>query len=59
MLSELPKSRRRNDHIQESNIIVSTPVFDQCISDFSMKTKQTPKFKKWELEEAKKAAKEQ
>ena len=46
MLSELPKSRRRNDHIQESNIIVSTPVFDECISDFSMKTKQTPKLKK-------------
>ena len=59
MLSELPKSRRRNDHIQESNIIVSTPVFDQCVSDFSMKTKQTPKFKRWELEEAEKAAKEQ
>ena len=52
MLSELPKSRRRNDYIQESNIIVSTPVFDQCISDFSMKTKQTPKFKKQELEKA-------
>ena len=25
MLSELPKSRRRNDHIQESNIIVFNP----------------------------------
>ena len=57
----MPKSRKRNDHIQESNIIVSTPVFDQCVSDFSMKTKQTPKFKKQELrlvEEAEKAAKE-
>ena len=59
MLNELPKSRKRNDHIQESNIIVSTPVFDQCISDFSMKIKQTPRFKKQELEEAGKAAKEQ
>ena len=61
MLDELPQSRKRNDHIQESNIIVSTPVFDQCISDFSMKTKQTLKFKKQELrliEEAEKAAKE-
>ena len=35
------KSRKRNDHIQELNIIVSTPVFDQCVSEFSMKTKQT------------------
>ena len=64
MLQELDfgksKSRKRNDHIQESNIIVSTPVFDQCVSDFSMKTKQTLKFKKQELkliEEAEKAAK--
>ena len=59
MLNELPRSRKRNDHIQESNIIVSTPVFDQCVSDFSiMKTKQTPKFKKQELQLIKKAAKE-
>ena len=59
MLNELPKSRKRNDHIQESNIIVSTPVFDQCISDFSiMKTKQTPKFKEQELQLIGKAAKE-
>ena len=61
MLEELPKSRKRNDHILESNIIVSTPVFNQCVSDFSMMTKQTPPFKKQELrliEEAEKAAKE-
>ena len=65
MLGELNvvqcKSRKRNNHIQESNIIVSTPVFDQCVSEFSMKTKQTPKFKKKELkmiEEAEKAVKE-
>ena len=65
MLQELDfgksKSRKRNDHIQESNIIVSTPVFDQCVSEFSMKTKQTPKFKRQELkliEEAEKAVKE-
>ena len=58
MLNELPKGRKRNDHIQESNIIVSTPVFDQCLSDFSMKTKQTPKIKKQELQLIEKAAKE-
>ena len=58
MLNELPKSRRRNDHIQESNIIVLTPVFDQCLSDFRMKTKQTPKFKKQELQLIEKAEKE-
>ena len=65
MLNELNfrrcKGRNRNDHIQESNIIVSTPVFDQCVSEFSMKTKQTPKLKQKELKkilEAEKAAKE-
>ena len=61
MLDELSKSRKRNDHILESNIIVSIPVFDQCVSDFSMKMKQTPTFNKQELrliEEAEKAAKE-
>ena len=65
MLNELNfgecKGRKRNDHIQESNIIVSTPVFDQCVSEFSMKMKQRPKFKKQELkmiEVAEKAAKE-
>ena len=58
MLNELPRSRKRNDHIQESNIIISTPVFDQCVSDFSMKTKQTPKFKKQGLQLIEKAAKE-
>ena len=36
------------DHIQESNIMVSTPVFDQCVSDFSMKQKKTPTFKELE-----------
>ena len=49
MLNELDsrkgKSRKRNDHIQESDIIVSTPVFDQCVSEFSMKTKTTSKVK--------------
>ena len=61
ILNELPKSRGRNYHIQESNIIVSTPVFDQCVSEFSMKKKQMPKFKSKELkkiDEAEKAAKE-
>ena len=65
MLQELDfkksKSRKRNDHIQDSNIIVSTPIFDQCASEFSMKTKQTLKFKNQELkliEEAEKAVKE-
>ena len=61
MLGELDvgqcKVEKRNDHIKESNIIVSTPVFDQ----FSMKTKQTPTFKEKELKkivEMEKAAKE-
>ena len=57
----MPKSRKRNDHIQESNIIVSTPVFDQCVSEFSMKKKQMPKFKSKELkkiDQAKKAEKQ-
>ena len=61
ILDELPKSRKRNDHIQELNIIVSTPVFDQCVSEFSMKKKQIPKFKSKELkkiDKAEKAAKE-
>ena len=61
ILDELPKSRKRNDLIQESNIIVSTPVFDQCVSEFSMKKKQMLKFKSKELkkiDEAEKAAKE-
>ena len=53
MLNELDssksKSRKRCDHIQESNIIISTPVFDQCVSEFSMKMKQSPKFKMQEL----------
>ena len=34
------KTKKKDDHIQESNIIVSTPVFDQCVSDFSMKQKK-------------------
>ena len=42
-MNYIPKSRKRNDHIQESNIIVSTPVFDQCVSEFRMKEKQRPK----------------
>ena len=49
MLQELDfrknKSRKRHEHIQESNIIVSTPVFDQCVSEFSMKMKETLKVK--------------
>ena len=56
MLNELEiklkgKSRKRNSHIQESNIIVSTPVFDQCVSEFSMKEKQTPKVKRKGMKE--------
>ena len=42
------KNKKKDDHIQESNIIVSTPVFDQCVSDFSMKQKKTPTFKELE-----------
>ena len=64
MLNELDsrksKSRKRCDHIQESNIIVSTPVFDQCVSEFSMKMKLTQTFKEQQLKiitEKEKAAK--
>ena len=48
MLNELPKGNSRNKHIEESNIIVSTPVFD-CIA-CSMKTKMTTEFKEKELQ---------
>ena len=48
MLDELPKSNSRNKHIKESNIIVSTPVFDHIVC--SMKTKKTSEFKEKELQ---------
>ena len=48
MLNELPKGNSRNKHIEESNIIVSTPVFDHIAC--SMKTKTTAKFKEKELQ---------
>ena len=48
MLDELPKSNSRNKHINESNIIVSTPVFDHIVC--SMKTKKTAEFKEKELQ---------
>ena len=48
MLNELPKGNSRNKHIKESNIIVSTPVFDNIIC--SMKTKKTAEFKEKELQ---------
>ena len=47
------KNKKKDDHIQESNIIVSTPVFDQCVSDFSMKQKKTLTFKELEQIERK------
>ena len=48
MLNELPESRVSD--ISESNIIVTTLVYDHCASEFnSMKTKQTPEFKNKEL----------
>ena len=47
------KNKKKDDHIQESNIMVSTPVFDQCVSDFSMKQKKTPTFKELEQSEKK------
>ena len=49
MLDELPKGNLRNKHIKESNIIVSTPVFDNIVC--SMKTKKTAEFKEKELPE--------
>ena len=48
MLDELPKGNSRNKHIEESNIIVSTPVFDHIA--YSMKTKTTAEFKEKELQ---------
>ena len=48
MLDELPKGNLRNKHIKESNIIVSTPVFDNIVC--SMKTKKTVEFKEKELQ---------
>ena len=47
------KNKKKDDHIQESNIMVSTPVFDQCVSDFSTKQKKTPMFKELEQSEKK------
>ena len=49
MLDELPRGNSRNKHIEESNIIVSTPVFDHIAC--SMKTKTTAEFKEKELQE--------
>ena len=51
MLDEFPKSV--SGEVSETNIIVSTPVYEQCFAD--MKTKKTPKFKQkilLEVEEA-------
>ena len=48
ILDELLKSNSRNKHINESNIIVSTPVFDHIV--YSMKTKTTAEFKEKELQ---------
>ena len=49
MLQELDfgknRSKKRHEHIWESNIIVSTPVSDPCLSEFSMKKKKTLKVK--------------
>ena len=48
MLDELPKSV--SSEISEMNIIVSTPVHEQCFAD--MKMKKTPEFKQKALSEA-------
>ena len=50
MLDELPKSV--SGEISESNIIVSTPMYEQCFAD--MKTKRTPKIKQKIILEAEK-----
>ena len=47
MLNELPKSV--SSEISEMNIIVSTPVYEQCFAD--MKMKKTPEFKQKALSE--------
>ena len=51
MLDKLPKSV--SSEISESNIIVSTPVYEQCFVD--MKTKKTPRIKQKIISEAEKA----
>ena len=56
MLDELPKGKKRNEHIKESNIIVSTPVFDNIVC--SMKTKKMAEFKEKELQKQREAEKE-
>ena len=43
-----PRVTRDIRHIKESNIIVSTPVFDNIVC--SMKTKKTAEFKEKELQ---------
>ena len=48
MLNEILKGNSRNKHIEESIIIVSTPVFDHIAC--SMKTKTTAEFKEKELQ---------
>ena len=57
MLQELDfkknRSRKRHEHIWKLNIIVSTPVFDQCLSEFSMKKKKTLKIKEKGMRELK------
>ena len=57
MLNELNsgknKSRNRNEHIKESNIVVSTPVYDQFVSESRMKTKKTAKVKSKEMKDLK------
>ena len=56
MLDELPKGRKRNEHIKESNIIVSTPIFDTIVC--SMRTKKMAEFKEKELQKQREAEKE-
>ena len=51
MLDELPKSV--SSVISETNIIVSTPVYEQCFAD--IKTKKMPKIKQKILSEAEEA----
>ena len=56
MLDELPRGKKRNGHIKESNIIISTPVFDNIVC--SMRTKKMAEFKEKELQKQREAEKE-
>ena len=40
MLNELPKASSDRSEISESNIMVDTPVYNQCLADMTREKKQ-------------------